>query len=82
MTSPKEDKASLRDFSSIYHDSPPTKSLLEEADDDDCEEEVKNLQRMRKRIRTSYCFENNDINLDPLINVSIKMKLISPTSID
>jgi len=38
VTSPKEEKASLRDFSSTDHDNPPTKSLLEEAD----EEELKN----------------------------------------
>ncbi|AES71637.1 hypothetical protein MTR_3g080150 [Medicago truncatula] len=31
-----EEKTSLRDFSFTYHDYPPTKSLLEEADD--CEE--------------------------------------------
>jgi len=44
VTSSKEEKASLRDFSFTNHYRPPTKSLLEEADDDDdCEEEVKNL---------------------------------------
>jgi hypothetical protein len=46
VTSPKEEKASLRDFSSTDHDNPPTNSLLEEGDDNDNdgeeEEELKN----------------------------------------
>jgi hypothetical protein len=43
VTSPKEEKASLRDFSSTDHDNPPTNSLLEEGDDDgEEEEELKN----------------------------------------